>query len=281
MKKKKPRKIALVGTAPSSIYAPVDDPDWQIWGVGHRADHITRADRWHELHRIEQEFQGKASEEYQELLRDYARDCPLYMFYPEPVGTREVIQYPVKEISEKYGTFFMTSTFSWMLAKAIDELVAEGIDRSNSPYIGLWGVDMEYGSEYREQRAGLRHFCALATFAGIKVTRIVSGGISYDPIPYPFWLDDPLLQKITLRKKIFEKDQEDRGRIVAASRDRISQINAAIDELEKPRDRKKRITELIRERAAMMAQLPKFESDLAETRGVLANLDWTEDFLKP
>ena len=65
--------------------------------------------------------------------------------------------------------------------------------------IGIWGVEMEHGTEYREQRVGFRHFIDLAKEIGIPVTRLVSGGLAYEPVPSPFWQDDPLLSKLAKR----------------------------------------------------------------------------------
>ena len=56
-------KIALVGSAPSSIrLAPINDPDWQIWGCSPGAYGVVgpRADVWFEMHRWEPQVPGHA-----------------------------------------------------------------------------------------------------------------------------------------------------------------------------------------------------------------------------
>ena len=193
------RKIALLGTSPTSLKAPIDDESWEIWGVSARAAHITRADRWFELHRLDGE-----SPEFQKAWREQVGksmgDTPLYMIWPEQDLAKNVVLYPVDRMIARFGSYFMSSTFSWMWAMAIDELRPLDGDPVEGE-IGVWGVDMEYGSEYTQQRSGFRHFIQLAKFAGIPVTRMVSSGLAYDPVPYPMWQDDPLLNKLEKRTK--------------------------------------------------------------------------------
>lgn len=262
------RRVALVGTAPSSAHAPFDDPSWEIWGVGFRGEHFTRADRWFELHRIEGDDDGQ---EWVDLLKTWSHDCAVWMIWPLPVG-KNVIQYPHQKIAGKYGTFFLTSSFGWMIALAIEE----GVDE-----IGVWGVDMEYGTEYREQRAGVRHFMALAKFAGIKVTVLLNGGVAYEPVPYPFWIDDPLLQKLKYRRERLSEEKAVRDRACASTLERLSQIGAITAELGKIRGTSKRIAELEGEARGMQTHLPGLQKDASWSEGAIAEIEWMEDFLKP
>ena len=50
----KPRKIAVLGSAISSVhFAPVHDPEWEIWACSPANKGIVRCDVWFELHNLE------------------------------------------------------------------------------------------------------------------------------------------------------------------------------------------------------------------------------------
>ncbi len=54
MEEKKVRKVAVVGTASSSVNdAPYDDNSWEIWSLGINAGKVKRFTRWFELHTID------------------------------------------------------------------------------------------------------------------------------------------------------------------------------------------------------------------------------------
>lgn len=275
-----PRRVALVGTAPSSVHAPFGDESWQIWGVGLRAKHVTRADRWFELHRLAGEPAAWAAE-WRRLMREWTHECEIWMFYPEHDLGPKIVAMDASALKDKYGTFFMTSSFSWMMAQAIEEGFEE---------IGLWGVDMEYGTEYRQQRVGLRHFIEVARLKGIKITRVASSGIALEPIPYPFWMDDPLLQKAALRKKAFTENRLNAKSVSEDMEAQALRFEGARQELAilaksppqdiveyagQRRDALERQIDAIR-RGAISAR-----DDLLKIDGALAELNWLEDYLSP
>jgi len=278
MGNKKTRKIALVGTAPSAAFAPIDDPSYEIWGVGFRGEHITRCTRWFEIHRLDSLHDGP---EWRPLLRKWAKDCELVMFWPETLGPK-VMQYPVEEIKNRFGTYFMTSSLSWMMALAIHE---NDHGRPVSE-IGIWGVDMEFGVEYREQRFGLRHFLEMAKVAGITTKLLTNSGIVYEPVPYPFWQDDPLTTKLKLRREGVQGKIAEDKRVIEVSVSRIGQINAVIEELLKIKSidekyRRPRIEKLTKEGEALKRTLPTTQQHLAYHEGALEEIEWQEDYLKP
>ena len=140
------RKIALIGTAGSSNKAPIDDESWEIWGVSSRGKHITRATRWFELHRLAGETK-EFRDEWRSHVGSFIGDTPLYMIWPEPDLAKNIKEFPVDYLSQRYGTYFMTSSFAWMMAMAIEELRPLDKDPVEGQ-IGIWGVDMEYATEY-------------------------------------------------------------------------------------------------------------------------------------
>lgn len=269
------KKIALVGTASSGKEAPYNDPSWEIWGVSARANYVTRADKWFELHRLDGEPPGWAAE-WRKTLKKFGGDIPaLYMIYPEPDLHHNVVQYPVNYMIEKYGSFFFTSTFSWMMAMAIEAKPEE---------IGIWGVDMEYGTEYKQQRAGFHHFILLAKSKGIKVTRLATSGMAYEPIPYPMWQDDPILQKNTFRRKqtietleTLNGSLENTRKLIACNRALYNFLssNPTKKDIEGKRER------LEKEYANLMETSSSLSRDIVEAEGALSEQSWLADYLQP
>lgn len=159
-------KFALIGSAPASIRgAPYADRSWQIWGCSPGAYGVVpqgRSDIWWELHRYEP-GQPWFSPEYQQFLRDHkcvivAEPCPAI-----PNGVVLDYQFLVR----KYSPYFFTSSIAWMMAHAIELILANG--NPHECKIGLWGVDMAANEEYEAQRAGLHYFALIASQLGIEV----------------------------------------------------------------------------------------------------------------
>lgn len=167
-------KIGILGTAWHFNKAPFDDASWQLWAAN--VGQVPRWDRWFDFH-------DDAS------IDTYAGHREFLSSQTKPVYTRlrtipNTLEYPLKAMVEKYGTWFFTSTISYMLAMAIEEGPEE---------IGLWGVDMAHESEYRHQKAGCRFFVQTALLKGIKVmippeAEVAAPGrlYAFDP---PSWLE--------------------------------------------------------------------------------------------
>lgn len=153
---KKPRKVAIVGTAPSSrTLAPFDDPTWEIWVIK-LYNAVPRWDRWYEIHDLES---GKARwpKDYTAFLQtDHGK--PVYMQETSPEIPNSV-RFPREEIIKVFGRYF-TNSIAWMIAHAM----VEGVDE-----IGLFGVDMAQDTEYRYQRPCCEYYIGLAVGRGITV----------------------------------------------------------------------------------------------------------------
>jgi len=274
------RKIALVGTAPSGEYAPYEDPSWEIWGVSARAEYVTRADRWFELHRLS----GEPNEwmaRWRDELTGIAKDTPLFMLYPSIEGA---VAYPFDHITARFGTYFMTSSFAWMMALALDELCP--ID---APPIGgeiaIFGVDMEYDSEYEQQRAGFRHFLDLAKAWGVGVTRLASSGLAYEPIPYPMCQDDPLLNKLD-KKQVEARGQLDTIEATLAVAERGIAENvaviAALREYGPPNlDTGREIKRMEKETAKLRESVGDMQKNFIRWETAEAEQQWLRDYLTP
>lgn len=261
-------RIALVGTTDSAKLAPFKDFSWQIWGVGGRREWVVRADRWYEVHRLAGE-----SEEWVENWREQAKlltDTDIYMHYPE-AGFGNMKPYPVEKIMQKYGTHFLTSSFAWMMAHAIDEIQEKGV----AGEIGIWGIDMEAGSEYLQQREGLHHFIDLARVLGIKITRLASSGIAHEPIPYPMWQDDPLLNKLDKRQLHAREQMMNLDDSIALTKRLVAENMAVIASLDNPPKLKK----IEAETRELNKTLETMKEDLLYWDGVESEQQFFRDYI--
>ncbi len=280
------RKIAMVGTTPTGADAPFHDKSWEIWGVSQRAPYVTRANRWFEMHRLAGEplyFQTEWRKSMKSFLNEKTdKPIDLYMAYPERGIAQNVIQYPVNAMIDRFGSYFMTSTFSWMMALAIDELRPLKGRKINGE-IGIWGVEMEYGTEYRQQRVGLRHFIDLARVLDIPITRLAAGGLAYEPIPYPMWQDDPLLAKSMDRHEDAINQLKTLDDTIHKVRSGIATTQGAYNELqlqEDPEyDKEKRFAELEKLNNALMDESAETSRQIVSWEAVKGEHDWLQDYL--
>lgn len=279
------RKIAFVGTASSGAKAPYDDPSWEIWGVSARASYVTRATRWFEIHRLAGEPQDWANA-WRQSVRSFSHDVELMMIYPERDLGPRVTQYPVDRIVQRFGSFFLTSTFAWQLALAIDEVRPIGGEPVPAEFFTC-GVDMEYGTEWAQQRQGFRHFIALARFAGIKVDMLASTGLSYEPVPYPMWQDDPLLNKLELRQTETQKKLQTLNESLRRTRTLLAQNRAVRDELATQmvdsveETFNKRLVELDNEHQQLLATSASLSKEIVHWDAINSEQDWLADYLRP
>jgi len=277
------RRIALVGTTNSGEDAPYADPSFEIWGVSARAAYVTRATRWFELHRLEGEPREWA-DNWRKTIRTFSHDVELMMFYPEPNLGPKVTRYPAERITSRFGTYFMTSTFSWMMALAIDEMCPK--DGKWEPgEIAIFGVDMEYATEYREQRAGLRHFIDLARVMGIQVTVLANGGQAYEPVPYPLWQDDPLISKLNLRIERTKQKLANLDVGIQNTRTLISQNKAILAEMELSQQEgyslEARKVELEEELHDFLEASAGTSKEIVQREGAYEEQQWLRDYLTP
>ena len=270
------RGIALVGTAESGKQAPFDDGFFEIWGVGGRRDWMVRADRWYEVHRLAGESETWV-ENWRAQAKSWNDTIDIYMHYPEP-GFGRVIPYPTSHVMDRFGTRFLTSSFSWMMAHAIDELCPDGGEWTPGE-IAIYGVDMEAGAEYRQQRAGFHHFIDLARVLNIRVTRLASSGMAYEPVPYPMWQDDPLLNK--LDKRQVEARDKLLGFDLAKTKTltMIAQNAAVVMELSRIGGQDKRISEIETETTELGETLKTIDDDLILWSGIEEEQQFLRDYI--
>jgi hypothetical protein len=218
----KPLKVAIMGTAPSSrMMAPFADLTWQIWGCSPgNMGMLPRCDLWVEIHKNllwpENKHYG---EPYLKWLNE--QTFPIYMQDNEWVP--RAMKFPKDELVAKYGRFFFTSSFAWMMALAIEKGAVE---------IALYGVDMASRDEYILQRPGGHYFMQLATSRGIKVSTPTESDLAQPPALYGFDDVSPFGRKIQAR------EQEIKGRVAGmiAERDKlnhgITYLQGALEDLD-------------------------------------------------
>ena len=157
----RPRKICIVGYAPSKDQAPFGDKSWEIWGLNDLYEHIPRWTRWFEVHlKADLDAYMTRGGKFRHIagLQGVAAKCPLYMqeAFSDIPGS---IRYPIEVITAAYGNYF-TNTISYMIAMAI----FEGCDE-----LAIYGVDMAQETEYGGQRPSCEYFLGIALGAGIQL----------------------------------------------------------------------------------------------------------------
>lgn len=194
-------KIAILGTTPTRMEAPINDPSWKIWTIGPGGKDAHRWDRLFEVH-------GTWPEDFKGYLNDLSNVKP-----PQEVwtlcknGAQTPIQetiaawgrlhgktqeqvakditgnwsghrlYPREHVLAKYGRrMWFSSSIAWCIALAIEEGATD---------IGMFGIDLESGEEYISQFIGCAHFIDLARLIGINVHLPQGCGLMRDPSPYP------------------------------------------------------------------------------------------------
>ncbi len=169
----KPLKIAILGTAPSSVCdAPFDDDSWEIWGCSTGPTMLKRVTRWFEIHDLKRK--ARQVPPYYKWLCE--TDVPVYLDKADPKITTGIVGWQ-KAIIEKWsGDFspdyvYNTNSISWMICHALLEIEANG----GVGEIGVYGVDMAVGSlcvgagasEYAHQRPSCEYWIGYARASGV------------------------------------------------------------------------------------------------------------------
>lgn len=234
-------KIAILGSAPSSLHlAPFGDPSWKIWGCSPGVyAALSRCDAFFELHRWEPGLVGKPHTQKQWFSPEYVawmgqrdpQECPVWMYQPVPeIPASRAL--PIEDIKAKYGTYFLTSSISIMLACAIEDILEareSGADEDHA--IGLFGVDMAATEEYGYQRAGCQHFLELAANLGIQIVVPPESDL-LRPMPvYGICESSHWMIKNTARKRELEGRLAQANAQMAQARDAVNFLNGALDDL--------------------------------------------------
>jgi hypothetical protein len=234
---KAPRRIAICGSAPSSIkLAPVGHPEWDIWGCSpgcaqHWGYDPTKFKAWFEIHAFDV-HRPDMDAEYIQFLKNIPG--PVYMIRPVPEIPNSVA-YPLKEMighfcKTRVSLSFLASTVSYMIARAITEMPQE---------ISFFGIDMAASSEYATQKPGCHYFIDKAEQLGIKVTAPAQSDLLVPLPPYGFCEEWPMYQKMDVRrnellsrKATMQSDHNRHANTANAIKDQINLMDGALDDLQ-------------------------------------------------
>ena len=149
-KPEKKRRIALVGTAQSTMHdAPFADESWEIWTLGAGIEFCKRIDKLFEIHT---QHVLEAANSWEGLFPTMEKmEEKLILGHKNPLLPKATI-FPLHDIVTKYGQYF-TSSIAYMIAYAIEQ---------EPDAIGLWGIDMMGDEEYAGQRACCEYLLGFA-----------------------------------------------------------------------------------------------------------------------
>lgn len=207
------RKIAIVGTAPSSDrLAPYTDPDWEFWHMGPALLHAAPPfvwHRWFELHPVAEFDPDLTTNDpgYFAWLAALDGTRPVYMRPPVDPRIRAAEPFPWDTILARHGGYFLDSTVAWMMAFVHDEFEIDEL--------GLWGVDFASNTERAQQRKGCFHFIYLMRMKGVTVTIPPQSDMNFEPAPYP--------DESRLRSKLRARSAE-----LAAQHKKIDDLTATL-----------------------------------------------------
>jgi hypothetical protein len=197
------RKIAIVGTAPSSLHlAPWNKEGWEIWGCAgvFSAIDVTTIKNlalWFEIHTIEQ-----IMKDFNTLEVFKKMPCPVIMIDENP-DLPNSKAYPLDKILAFLPRYF-SNTISYMIAYAIWlHKLGENIET-----IGVWGVDMAAGGEYAFQRPSCEFYLGVAQGMGIEV--IIPGEADLMKCSYLYGFEEEKLGADMAKYQAREKELGER-----------------------------------------------------------------------
>lgn len=187
------RRLAILGFARTYTEAPFDDPTVAICGLNELYKLISRWDVWFELH--DTDYLGKTARsetpdeptKHLEWLRAQPASKPIYMLRPFD-DIPASVAYPLEAMCARFGRYF-TSTVGYMIAWAIDQILAQRADpRVPEPgeWIGLYGIDLASDTEYAQQRPNAEYLVGYARGLGIEVTIPDHAAICHAPGLYGY-----------------------------------------------------------------------------------------------
>lgn len=234
-------KICVLGTASSSMgLAPFGDKSWAIWACSPGAYPIcaqNRSDAWFEPHRWMPTAPGKMgapgtkpwfSPEFDMFLKSHKG--PVFMSQVQP-SIPTSVRIPFEMLREKYGPYFWTSTLSYMIAMAIEELAPRAM-AGEDVTIGLFGVDMAATEEYAYQRPGCQHFVGLAQSIGINVVLPPESDLMRPMTMYGIGEHNPRHIRLLARKVDLEANKATLTQQHAMIQQQLIAVNAGIEQLD-------------------------------------------------
>ena len=190
------KKVALVGFAMSStLEAPFEDPEFEIFAMNQLYRHIPRADRWFDIHENWNEH-VVAGTDHAKWLQEFPG--PIYMAARVP-GIPTSVPVPIDELIA-IGADYFTSSIAYMIAIAL---------RDGFTTIHLYGIDLVVNEEWGYQKPCAEYWLGLAQGKGVDIgvhrnSALLKGAYRYglEREPKSLILMSELVQRIEdLRKK--------------------------------------------------------------------------------
>jgi hypothetical protein len=219
------KRCAIVGTAPSWIKTPFDDPSLEIWSLNDAwVNNLPRISRWYEQHPLGKLwFRPKAQkvvyahqvppghyvrpEGHLEMLQQMAKTIPVFLQDHPPTGWPVNAQrFPLEAVEAKFGAYWASGP-SYMLAQALIEGYRE---------IHIYGIHLSTEEEYIHQRPNFEHFLGIARGMGVTIimadeSPVLKHGWKYAYEPKPQAPVNPLLAEL---QEIKRKQQVVIGQLV-------------------------------------------------------------------
>lgn len=154
------KKIAIVCGAPSTEFlAPFEDKDWEIWVLANRIDRFKdkRVTKIFEIHDDLSEH-GDINKYCEYVV---SKNIPMVVGKGFPIKSDNIEVFPFEKAKELYGSNYLTSSTSYMMAYAI---------LNGATHISIYGSDMSVDDhEYFWQRPCLEAWIGFAKGKGIEV----------------------------------------------------------------------------------------------------------------
>jgi hypothetical protein len=206
------KKIAICGFASSTRQMiPIDDPQWEVWGMNQLYRHVKRADRWFDVHwNWNQEL--VPGTDHHGWIRDSG--IPVYMTQTH-ADMPTTVRFPLQTLTEWFSADYFTSTVAHMSALAIWEIdrrvamqlrdepvgtALEGLQRARQLYaeytIGYFGIDLIVGEEYGWQKPCAEFWIGAAAIGrGIEVYTPPQSALCKQRFRYGYETEPPTIVK--------------------------------------------------------------------------------------
>lgn len=155
------RRVAILGKAGTSAFAPWHDETWEIWGMPWiSCPRVTRLFDMHSQARCDESHLFPEAAVFIEKTIATIPEVPVYCdptrmhAYPNPV------LYPLEEVRHFLPIPYLENSIAYMLALAL----MEGVDE-----IGLFGIHLMGSGEYGFERPSVTYLVGLAQGKGIPV----------------------------------------------------------------------------------------------------------------
>ena len=160
------KEIVILGTGKGWEGAPEDKETWAIAKAVCKKEYKKRSDMLFCMDYVDEMtsfekggeyWAGYTKEHFIEKVNETGAPFVTSRKYPL---IPQSIEFPLKEISEKFGIMYYTNTICYMIAYAM-HLGVDAID--------LWGVNQQGQMEYIMERKGVEFWLGLAAGTGVRV----------------------------------------------------------------------------------------------------------------